>query len=68
VSHFGGDPASPHMLAAASAWYLYGTTKKVKGSMPPYVAAYPDKAAAMAAQPEMGGEAMNFAGLKAKWD
>lgn len=68
VNRFGDDPASPQMLAAAEAWFLYDTKKKVTGSMPPYVAAYPDEAAAKAAQPEMGGEAMDFAGLKAKWE
>lgn len=67
VNRFGDDPANPQMLDAANAWFLYGTKKKVTGSMPPYVAAYPDEAAAKAAQPEMGGEAMDFAGLKTKW-
>jgi hypothetical protein len=68
VNRFGDDPASPQMLAAAKAWFLYDTKMKVTGSMPPYVAAYPDAAAAKAAQPEMGGEVLDFAGLKAKWE
>lgn len=68
VNQFGDDPARPKMLAAATAWFLYDTKTKVPGSMPPYVAAYPDEAAAKAAQPEMGGEAMDFAGLKSKWE
>lgn len=68
VNRFGDDPASPNLLAAAKAWFLYGTTKRVTGSMPPYVAAYPDEAEAKSAQPEMGGEILDFAGLKAKWE
>ena len=56
------------MLDASAAWYLYETKHNVENSMPPGVAAYPDQAAARAAQPEMGGEVVDFAGLKAKWE
>lgn len=56
------------MLDAGSAWYLYDTEASVEGSMSPYIAAFKDQAAAQAAQPEMGGEPVDFTGLKAKWE
>lgn len=67
VSPYGADDSGAAMLDALQAWYLYDTTQKVQGSMPPYVAAYSGQAAAQAAQQAMGGEVLDFAGLKAKW-
>ncbi len=67
ISQFGSVDTGAPLLDAAQAWYLYDTTGKVEGSMPPYVAAYPDKATAQAAISEMGGEVVDFAGLKDKW-
>ena len=48
--------------------YLYDTTATVEGSMPPYVAAFDSKVKAEAAKKTMGGEVMDFAGLKGKWE
>ena len=36
--------------------------------MPPYVAAFADRAAAEGAQAELGGEVVDFAGLRANWE
>jgi hypothetical protein len=66
VKQYGVEPSN--MLEASAAWYLYETKHNVENSMPPGVAAYADQAAARAAQPEMGGEVVDFAGLKAKWE
>jgi nitrous oxide reductase accessory protein NosL len=62
----GSSADAPRWLEAASAWYLYGT-QRIEMSMPPYVAAFASKAEAEAAQPELGGEVLDFAGLKAQW-
>jgi len=66
VSAYGVEPVN--MLDAAQAYYLYDTTKKVKNSMPPSVAAYASRSAAEAARPEMGGELLDFTGLEKKWE
>lgn len=63
-----GAGATAATLNAADSWYLYDTDKKVEGSMPPFVAAYADQASAKSAQPAMGGEVVDFSGLKAHWD
>ena len=68
VLDFTSQKGAPVMLDAAGAWYLYKTKKSVSGSMPPNVAAYASRAAAEKAQPAMGGETLDFAGLKAKWE
>jgi hypothetical protein len=52
-------------LDAAAAHYLYGV-HKLEGSMKPYVAAFEDEASAKAAQPGLGGELLDFAGLRAR--
>jgi hypothetical protein len=62
------DYASHRMLDAAGAFYLHDTTEKITGSMPPFTAAFPDRADAEAAQSGLGGEVVDFAGLKSKWD
>ena len=67
VSAFGSPVDNPQWLDAAEAVFLYDT-KPVTGSMPPYVAAFATRAAAKAAQAELGGEMTDFAGLKAKWE
>ena len=53
-------------LDATGATYLYGTSR-IEMSMPPYVAAFESRAAAEAAQPELGGEVMDFAQLTSHW-
>ncbi|MBN2080628.1 nitrous oxide reductase accessory protein NosL [bacterium] len=67
VLAYGSPQDKPRWLDAAESWFLYDT-KPVTGSMPPYVAAFDSRAAAEAAQPELGGEVTDFAGLQAKWD
>jgi hypothetical protein len=66
VREYGVEPAS--MLDAAQAFYLYDTKEKVKGSMPPYVAAYASRSGAKAARTEMGGEVLAFTALEKKWE
>ncbi|MCC7479381.1 nitrous oxide reductase accessory protein NosL [bacterium] len=58
-------PAAPEWLDAAQAWYLYDTSK-LAGSMPPYIAAFADKAAAEKAMPELGGRLLDWEGLQAR--
>ncbi|MBN2080629.1 nitrous oxide reductase accessory protein NosL [bacterium] len=57
---FGTDV--PAVLAASDASYLYGT-KRLKGSMAPFIAAFADEEAAKAAQGELGGELVDYAGM-----
>lgn len=66
IAH-GGGQESPRWLEASRAWFLYGTSR-IEMSMPPYVAAFASRAAAEAAQPELGGELLDFAGLQAHWE
>ena len=58
---------SPVMLDARRAFYLYDTNESVQGSMPPYTAAFASRAAATGAQPELGGELVDFENLTKKW-
>lgn len=67
VVEYGSPLSGPRWLDAGQAWYLY-ETKAIKGSMPPYVAAFADRAAAEGAQAELGGEVVDFAGLRANWE
>jgi len=52
-------------LDAAAAVYLYGVNE-LPGSMKPYVAAFENEASAKAAQAGLGGELLDFAGLRAR--
>ncbi|HES58679.1 MAG TPA: hypothetical protein ENO21_04545 [Firmicutes bacterium] len=56
----------PHWLDADSAAYLYGVDS-VAGSMPPFIAAFPDEQTARVYIQQMGGELMDFAELLGKW-
>jgi len=67
VREYGDMDAAPHWLKAQSAWYLYDVNK-IAMSMPPFVAAFESSAAAEAAQSELGGELVSFAGLQAHWE
>jgi len=67
VLKHGSTPEEPVWIAAQQAWFLYDT-KKIKGSMPPFVAAFETKAAAQAAKAELGGEVLDFVGLSNKWE
>ncbi len=58
---------SPQWLEADKAFYLYDT-EKLEGSMPPYVAAFADKAAAQAAQGELGGELLDWTALRSRFE
>lgn len=58
---FGTD--DEQMIDGFEATYLFGT-ERLAGSMPPYVAAFSDEDAAAAAQEELGGELVDFAGMK----
>lgn len=53
----------PVMLDAFKAHYLFGT-ERIKGSMPPFVAAFATEEAAEEAQEELGGELVDFKGMK----
>lgn len=55
------------MIDVNDAMYLYDTTAEVSGSMQPYVASFVSRAKAEEARKTMGGEVMDFAGLKGKW-
>ncbi|GEM_PF-2229467 len=67
VAEHGSAPEDPRWLDAEQAWFLYDT-KAIKGSMPPYVAAFVDRATAEGAQAELGGEVVDFDGLRAYWE
>jgi hypothetical protein len=67
VLKHGSTPEEPVWIAAKEAWFLFDT-KKIKGSMPPFVAAFETKAAAQAAKAELGGEVLDFAVLSSKWE
>jgi nitrous oxide reductase accessory protein NosL len=56
----------PAWLDATLAFYLYDT-KEIEGSTPPYVAAFVDRKAAEDARLELGGEVVDFAGLRERW-
>lgn len=56
----------PEWLDVAKASYLYDTNE-IQGSMPPYVAAFGEAALAESARDELGGELVDFAGLRSKW-
>lgn len=58
---FGTD--DEQMLDAFEASYLFGTSR-IKGSMPPYVAAFASEQSAKAAQAKLGGELTDYTGLK----
>lgn len=64
---YGDMDQEPRWVNVQHAWYLYDTSK-IKMSMPPYVAAFETAADAKAAQPELGGELVSFAELKAHWE
>lgn len=66
VLEHGTTTQDANWLDAASATYLYGTSR-IEMSMPPYVAAFESRAGAEAAQPEFGGEVMDFAQLTKQW-
>jgi hypothetical protein len=57
---FGTD--DEQMIDGFKAWYLFGT-ERLAGAMAPYVAAFSDEEAAAAAQEELGGELVDFAGM-----
>ncbi|MCH7472238.1 nitrous oxide reductase accessory protein NosL [bacterium] len=54
------------MIDGMKAFYLYGV-ERLKGSMPPYIAAFASEDAAKESQKELGGELLDFAGVKAKF-
>lgn len=66
VMEHGSSLAKPVGLNAKESHYLYGT-KHIKGSMPPFIAAFGSREDAAAAQPELGGEIMDWEGLRAKF-
>jgi hypothetical protein len=66
VLQHGSTPSAPQWLTAKDAWFVYNT-KSIKGSMPPFVAAFDTKDAAEAAQAQDGGQAMDWEGLQAKF-
>lgn len=57
------DTDDEQMIDGFDAWYLFGT-ERLAGAMPPYVAAFSDEDAAKAAQEELGGELVDFAGMR----
>lgn len=52
-----------NMLDAFDAMYLFGTSR-LKGSMPPYIAAFATKKSAEAKQDELGGQLVDFKGMQ----
>lgn len=50
---------SEKLIDAKKAWFLYGTSR-LKGSMPPNIAAFGTKDAAKAAQASLGGEILDW--------
>ena len=67
VTAYDSAGATVPWLDAAAAWYLFDT-QRIKGSMPPYVAAFSSQDAAAKAQPQLGGEIVDFDGLRARWN
>jgi hypothetical protein len=51
------------MIDAFDAFFLYGT-ERLDGSMPPYVAAFSSEEAAMDYEDELGGELVDFPGMR----
>lgn len=66
VRHYGEDSPQPEWLPADKATYLYDTSP-VKGSMPPFVAAYASEAEAKQALDSKGGTLMSFSELGKQW-
>jgi nitrous oxide reductase accessory protein NosL len=66
VSLYDYDNPGSRWKDARLASFLYGTSR-IKGSMPPFVAAFADSGEASAALPELGGEQLNFEELAARW-
>jgi hypothetical protein len=58
VDYAAGDEVAS-MIPARSAYYLYDT-KHLSHSMPPFIAAFKSKDAALKAQKELGGDYMTF--------
>jgi NosL len=65
VLDYGAGLEARKELDAKSAWFLYDT-ERIEGSMPPFIAAFSDRASAETAQVNMGGEVADFAALMAK--
>jgi hypothetical protein len=53
------DYSANKLIDGKTATYLYGT-KRLKGSMAPFIAAFGSKDAATKAKAELGGDVMNF--------
>ena len=66
VTAYDPQAGSVKWLDAVTASFLYDT-KSISGSMPPYVAAFADDDAALAAQADLGGEILDFNSLAARW-
>ncbi|MCB1218201.1 nitrous oxide reductase accessory protein NosL [bacterium] len=66
VTAYDIDKPGSRWLDATAAWFLYDT-ETVKGSMPPYVAAFANATDAENAQPALGGQLLDFNGLAAMW-
>lgn len=66
VSLYDVDNPGSHWMDARSASFLYDTSR-IKGSMPPFVAAFGSPEEASAAQSELGGEQLSFTELAARW-
>lgn len=61
-STFGTDDV--RMIDGFKAYYLFGT-ERIKGSMAPYTVAFADEDSAAASQETLGGELVDFKGMKA---
>jgi hypothetical protein len=66
VLEHGSTPAAPRWLEAATATYVYDT-KSIKGSMPPFTAAFAATEAAQSAAAAEGGQVVDWEGLQAKF-
>ncbi|MEZ5338841.1 MAG: nitrous oxide reductase accessory protein NosL [bacterium] len=66
VTAYDIDKPGSRWLDATAACFLYDTNT-VQGSMPPYVAAFANATDASSAQPELGGQVLDYNGLAAMW-
>lgn len=67
VKLFNSSLEEPEWIRADESVYLFGTAP-IKGSMPPFIAAFASRNEAEGAQTELGGEIMNFSDLKSNWE
>ena len=67
VKLYNSSLEQPEWLRADQAVYLFDT-EPIRGSMPPFIAAFASRDAAEQAAGEIGGEVMNYEELVSNWE